>query len=254
MTETTTSQTVDWGDTSIQAPQRGSSRDLEKFFLDTNETARIVVMDKTAYLAMSHYKHDVRRYVRCIRDITGGACPGCEIAGEPRQRFGANVLQYKTTPTGEVIKPYEWVIKLWTFGPDKFTQLRAVREEWGDLRQRDLKVLCKSKQYQELVITPLKDTLWTSADAGIQDKVVEDYKEKRFDIEKIIGKIYSPDDMRSILTTGQLPESGRPESAPPPEVIQAAVADIEAELAGSETPAATTGEDINFDELLEDLT
>lgn len=248
---TSTAHEVDWGDQSIQNSPRGSSRDLEKFFLDDNETARVVVLDKSAYLAMSHYKHDVRRYVRCIKDITGGACPGCELTGDPRQRFGANVLQYKTTKTGEVVKPYEWTIKLWTFGPDKFTQLRAVREEWGDLRQKDLKVLCKSKQYQELVITPLKETLWTNPEIGIQAQVVEDYKSGRFDVEKIIGKIYSADDMRTVLTGGTL--DNKPDNGPPPEVIEAAVADIEASLMETDSASPTTGESIDFDDLLEDL-
>lgn len=252
MTEnTSTAKSVDWDDDSIKTTPRGSSRDLEKFFLDDNETARIVVLDQTAFLAMTHYEKNVKRYVRCIRDITGGECPGCEKTGEPRQRFGANVVQYKTTKTGEIVKPYEWSVKLWTFGPDKFTQLRAVKEEWGDLRKVDLKVLCKSKQFQELVITPLKNSIWLDPEAGIREQVAASYNEGKYDVEKIIGKIYTVEDMKKVLAGQDLDRPS--DNAPPPEVIAQAVTEIEQALQESDSQSGSPAESVDFDALLEDL-
>jgi len=246
---TSTGHEVPWDDDSIKTSPRGG-RDLEKFRLDEGETARIVVLDENAYLSMTHYDPESKRYARCIRDVTGGNCPGCEKTGDPRQRFGANVVQYKTTKAGEPITPYEWTVKLWTFGPDKFTQLRAIKKEWGDLRKVDLKVLCKSTQFQEMVITPLRNTIWLDEEAGIREAVAEDYKSNKFDIERIIGKVYSVTDMEKLLAGEELDKT--PENAPPPEVVEQAVAEIEAELQAAEV-ATSPGETVDFDDLLEDL-
>lgn len=250
MVETgTTGQVVDWGDETVSVP-KSSGKDLVKFRLKLNEVARAVVMDETAYLAMSHYNPDPRRYIRCIKEGDNTAtCPACVKLGPPKQRFGANVLRYKSDNKGEAASPVEWELQLWTFGPDKFTQLRSIKQEWGDLRRLDLKILCKDETFQNMVITTAKNCLWLDETVGITQAVAEDYKENKFDIERIIGKVYSAEEITKLMNGEELDR--RPENAPSPEVVAQAVADIEKELAT--VPEATSGETVNFDDLLSDL-
>lgn len=256
MTTPATSQTVSWDDDSIKATSGGS---ISKFRLESQETARIVLIDENAYLAMTHYDKDVRRYVRCIKDIAP-RCPGCEKLKDPKQRFGANIVRYKTDKKGAVLlakkdDPTSWdfEIQLWTFGPDKFAAVRAIKKEWGDIRQRDLKVLCEKEDFQELIITPLPNALWLASEE-VKQRVATEYKAKRYDVEKLIGRVYTPEEMDLILAGKDLPRrpSNSDSSVPSDEVINQSVADIEAELQVAEPPSES--EAINFDELLADLT
>lgn len=252
---TTTSATVPWDDETIKARQQGS---VNKFRLKEGEVARIVLLDENAFLAMTHYSTAVKRYVRCIRDIAE-RCPGCEKLKDPKQRFGANVIQYKTDKRGELVldsnKQPDFEVKLWTFGPDKFAAVRAIKKEWGDLRARDLKIQCEKEDFQELIITPLPKALWLDEGTypGLKERVATAYKEGKYDVEKMIGRVYTIEDMEAILAGKDI--SRRPQEAPSEEVVSAAIADIESDLE-TETlaePPHPTGDAIDFDSLLEDL-
>lgn len=252
---TATSQTVPWDDESIKPSSGGS---ISKFRLESKEVARIVLIDENAFLAMTHYDKSVRRYVRCIKDIAD-RCPGCIKLKDPKQRFGANIVRYKTDKQGTVLlsdknDPTSWdfEIQLWTFGPDKFAAVRSIKKEWGDIRQRDLKIICEKEDFQELIITPLPNALWL-ANKEVTAKVAEAYKEGRYDIEKLIGRVYSPEEMDLILAGKDIERrpSSQSSSVPSDEAISQSISEIESELQVADAP--TAAEAIDFDSLLTDI-
>lgn len=80
--------------------------------------------------------------------------------GAPKLRMGTFVVQYKTDSNGKLAKPFEYEVKLWDFGQDKYRDLKNINDDFP-LTQHDIKVQCKDKQFQKLTFMPSpKEALW----------------------------------------------------------------------------------------------
>lgn len=178
-------------------------------------THRICILDTGTTAIMVHWHQGTAQYVRCLNDFDddGGAlgdeCPACKSLGVPRQKHGLLVCWYETDKRGEAIvsqkarakgkvNPYE--IAVWTFGDDKFCQLRAFKRENGDLRKQDFKVECTDDQFQRLTLIPCKTALWLETKQA-KDDVSSTYKVERQtrDLERLLAKDYTADEMVSEL-------------------------------------------------------
>lgn len=252
--------TVNWDDESIQKPET-SRRKIVNFKGIAGHTQRILLIDKAAVMVKQHYVKKAKKYVRCIADSNNGYCPACDEIGQPAMSFGANVIVYETEPDGTVVKDDrnlpKFQLALWIFGPDKFTYIRELRKEWGDLRNHDLIVQCTDAQFQKLTIMPAASALWLQNE-DLKHEVVEDFKENAYDVEKIIGKALSPADIKIVLAGGTL----KPDSNGSSKDDDVAPAQQKTASRPKEQPAAPKQSEpeplaetpvVDFDSLLNDL-
>ena len=162
--------------------------DLENFKLDKDYKARIALIEQDIEVEYTHWV-DEFGYVICHGDYqtlldTGsdGKCRFCKAAENSkaikpaRRRFVTWLVSYRTNKAGMPIgPPISFEIIPWLFGDDKFNDLVNKKEQWGDLRLRDILVECLGKQYQKFRMDVLPEALWLSNDT-LKAQVVAEYK------------------------------------------------------------------------------
>lgn len=81
-------------------------------------------------------------------------CPVCAFAESnpdrmkaPERRFAMHVFVYNTKKNGDLSTPFGGQVKVWAFGGKYFDQIVALRKEWGDLRKRDIVVVCENPAF-----------------------------------------------------------------------------------------------------------
>jgi len=162
--------------------------DLENFKLDKDYKARIALIEQDIEVEYTHWVEEFG-YVICHGDYqtlldTGsdGKCRFCKAAENSkavkpaRRRFVTWLVSYRTNKAGMPIgPPISFEIIPWLFGDDKFNDLVNKKEQWGDLRLRDILVECLGKQYQKFRMDVLPEALWLS-DANLKAQVVAEYK------------------------------------------------------------------------------
>lgn len=205
--------------------------------------------------------------------------------GRRQQTFGVNLLVYKTDLEGKLLdaenrhihldpkkgpvlvdpttgQPTDtpavlvWDVYLWRFNSDKFQDIRDIKTEWDDLSKHDLTFSLapnKDTKFQDFSPTVSPHSAWRLMELnhGVEaiKKLIEDYKEKRYDVEAILGKLYDDNEMLGFLGTGTPQPGVSPNSLLPPQPgvgvdpaaaqpIEDVAAAIEKEIAGIETGAA----------------
>jgi hypothetical protein len=123
-------------------------------------------------------------------------CPACERAiasdeiDRPQRRFAMPVIVYQTKPGGfDVASPFGCSCVVWNFTDMVFNKLVDIKEEWGSLRDVDLKLgPCENKVFQKYDISAAREAAWkTSEDRTAQ--VVACFKENQpKDIDALIGR------------------------------------------------------------------
>jgi hypothetical protein len=178
--------------------------DLENFKLDKDYKARIALIEQDIEVEYTHWV-DEFGYVVCHGDYqtlldTGsdGKCRFCKAAENSkavkpaRRRFVTWLVLYRTNKAGVPIgPPVSFEIIPWLFGDDKFNDLVNKKEQWGDLRLRDILVECLGKQYQKFRMDVLPEALWLS-NANLKAQVVAEYKNIMHkyggDMRKLLGR------------------------------------------------------------------
>lgn len=207
---------VDFGDTEVGRPKR--------FVARQNAWHRLCLLDQKAQHELTHFLPqedfpDGPGYYVCTMS-TLGECKFCALSGRPGQasdRFGIRIAQYQTLDNGQVPTPIQWLITWWSFGIDKFEQLRMFKTQAGDLRQRDIMAYCNNSSYQKMQLQLAGEpvALWLS-DPSLKAAVVAAYKEKlvSLDISKLLGRRLSIDEQLRLLSPkaprmpGGLPRTG----------------------------------------------
>lgn len=88
-----------------------------------------------------------------------------EKEGPPKDRLGTFVVVYKTDDSGSVQKPFDYEVRPWGFGQDKFRDLKELHKEFP-LTQHDFKARCEGEQFQKLKFTPSADeAIWQQKDS-----------------------------------------------------------------------------------------
>ena len=93
--------------------------------------------------------------------------------GPPKRKVGTFIVHYQTDKRGQIDKEnFDYSVKPWTFGEDKFRDLAELHENFP-LTQHDLKVICKGEQFQKLTFQPIpKKALWQQNDK-FRERVLE---------------------------------------------------------------------------------
>lgn len=82
----------------------------------------------------------------------------CERAGMPKKRFAALVIHYTTDPTGKLISPFSFGLKVWRFNETTYEMLRNTGREYP-LDQHDMLVACTDEQYQKVTLSSCKEAI-----------------------------------------------------------------------------------------------
>ncbi len=130
------------------------------------------------------------------KGVDAGNCPACERAiacdevDRPQRRFAMPVIVYQTKPGGfDVSTPFGCSCVVWNFTDMVFNKLVDIKEEWGSLRDVDLKLgPCDNKVFQKYDIAAAREAAWkVSEDRTTQ--VVACFKENQpKDIDALIGR------------------------------------------------------------------
>lgn len=174
--------------------------DMDKFKLAKGEIARIVVIETEFEYDWRHFV-DKTGYFICLGVETvlkeNGSDPNCPFCrgslksafiSPSRRNFATHIVRYSTNSKGDLLKPFSVRIELWQMGDDKYNSLVRKKEEWKDLRQRDIKVTCVGEQYQKMEFDICAEALWLTNDQ-VKTYVVQAYKDGRCpDLGPIIGR------------------------------------------------------------------
>lgn len=133
-----------------------------------------------------------------------------EKFGEPKPRFGTIVAEYDTNFRGEV-QSDTLILKAWTFGQDKWPDLKQLHKEWG-LGRIDLTMTCKEEGFQKLTFLPTPQRFIDSmiqSDAQAYNQLVNDardlYNSKH--MLNLMGKILTEAEIIAMLN-GQTSNAG----------------------------------------------
>lgn len=234
----------------------------------TNGTRRCTLETLGRCLACEHYEQapDKQEDGR-TRKHGMARCSG------RKQTFGVNLLVYKTDLEGNLIDaannrivldpnlgpvlegtqtPAElmYEVFLWRFSADKFQSIREIKSEWGDLRAFDLMFTLapgKPENFQDFSPTVLRSAAWIESKKQGEEKakaVVQYFKDTRYNVEAILGKEYSHDDMQRFLfgdgaaaANGGAPTTNAADIA---REIEESLAAVESRAAAPAPPAAST--------------
>jgi hypothetical protein len=95
--------------------------------------------------------------------------------GPPKRKIGTFVVHYRTDKQGNLMKPFEYEVKPWTFGEDKFRQLAEINKDFP-LTSHDIKVVCTDDQFQKMTFYPSpKESVWRMKDS-LRDEVLSTVK------------------------------------------------------------------------------
>jgi len=116
-----------------------------------------------------HYIPDKNRYVNCIKN-ENTECPACNAGYVPEKKYVCTIIYISSkdkTGREETIGK----TMVWSFGPDKYVQLRGLDEEYGSIKKYDIVVICTETQFQKVSLN-----INTSKKTRVSKEMVEEYK------------------------------------------------------------------------------
>lgn len=75
----------------------------------------------------------------------------CKWLPSSQIRFGALLMHYGTDVRGGLVMPFTFQLKLWRFGVDKYTKIRAINADFP-VAKFDLQLTCTDDNYQKIDI------------------------------------------------------------------------------------------------------
>lgn len=122
----------------------------------------------------------------------GENCPLCKEAetGDqvqaPRRKFAINILRYATKADSyETRSPFKVEALAWTFSDGMYGTLVELKNEYGDLKKKDLNLKCKVKQFQQYDIQVAAECQWLQEDN--RAAAVEEYEGNKYSDEELTG-------------------------------------------------------------------
>lgn len=235
--------------------------EFPKLFLDKGERALIVCIEQVPHMEYTHtlrkpqiidgkpqyetnqrgqkeMKFDfVGRHV-CIgsedviaeKGLDAKGCPVClestksDVVNKPERRFAMHVVRYKTQLGGfKTQDPFQAELIVWAFGDKIFNQLVDFAEEWGDLREHDLKLgPCEVKNFQKFEINVANSAAWLQDDST-KELVTKTYKNNQIpDLSVACGRKLSREMIKEDLEKvkeGHRIASGKPAEQLPAEEL-----------------------------------
>ena len=209
---------VSFSNNSVQASQGFSGdREWRRFKVEQGKSYRIRFTSSQVEMRHRHYNPQDKRYYRCLGHT--GYCPVCLAASQgfggdgqfklrkAQETFGANILVYDTDALGNPTQPLNAEVYFWSFGPDKFVQVRELQASWGDITNLDLKVTCTDQQFQKMSIINLPQCLYNS-DANFKAACDAKIEKESYPLDKMICREI---DLMAMINAFKLPQQYIPE-------------------------------------------
>ena len=217
---------------------------IKNFVVQERKVERIMLIEPIVYV-LTHYK---QKYFKCLKSsLTDDTyCPACKMIGKPKYRFATNVIAYKTDNNGDIVEPVQWEIKLWGHRDEgKINEIQRIKKEWKDLTTHDIKVSCSNEKFQNLGFTPTADAVWNRS-KELHDKIMADYKANRYDVDKIINKAISAEEIEAICIADDF-GFNKPTATPAPSAPRAE------QRPATPVKAPQPAEVFDFDKMIQDL-
>lgn len=185
--------------------------DIDKFKLEKNEIARIVLIEDEFDFVYSHWVDDKGYFVcngnhDCIKE-NGSDVENCVLCKNalkdspikpPRRHFVGEIIRYTTNSRGELLEPLSVDVQPWVFGDDKYNDLALKKDVHGDLRKKDLVIKCTAKNFQRFQIE-VAEAVYLK-DKETMSQIVSVYKKKKHgDIERLLGRVAENAQMSRIV-------------------------------------------------------
>jgi len=192
---------VDIGDQSVKGFERAPIRRIR---LTQGKSVRITFKSDQVVSRLRHYFKGVG-YRRCLSYT--GFCPGCLAAekdgkfwkGKDFKRasesFNANVFVYDTDDSLENVSPKIGDVFLFTFGAEKFSQLREIKQMYGSLVGLDIKVTCIDENFQKMTLIAYPKEKAFINNPEIAKVVGEKFAKDSYPLDKLAAKEVSPAQM-----------------------------------------------------------
>lgn len=180
---------------------RFGSPDIEFYRGTKDNTDRVGILKRNPIMTFVHYIEGEGYFVcGSERDSESGKvtekAPCCEREGAAKPRFGVPIVVYGTKKDGTPKKPVQWDVMVWFFSADKFSQLRPIKAEFGDLDKYDLGIQCSNEDFQRLNITPKREAIWR-AKPEMQEEIEAEAEKVLEVMPKMIGKRLSLNDWKA---------------------------------------------------------
>lgn len=202
--------------------------DTENFKMKTGQKARVLLIDSEFDVEWVHWVDGAEGgknficqgdYNVMMKEGTDPHCKFCQAADvggvqKAKRKFVTLLVVYRTNSKGQVLTPVSCDVQPWVFGNDKFNDLYAKKEQWGDLRKHDLGIECLVEQYQRFNMNVLPEAIWLQDDAT-KALVAATHKEVKGmhgkDIRMLLGRdVTDPEKLTDILNdatgTGVVPD------------------------------------------------
>jgi len=234
--------------------------DTENFKMKGGQKARVLVLNDEFDVEWVHWVDNFGNvicqgdYKTMMKDGSDPHCKFCQVADkggvkQAKRKFVTLLVVYRTNSKGQVLSPVSCDVQPWIFGNDKFNDLYAKKEEWGDLKQHDLGIECLVEQYQRFSMNVLPDAIWLQNDET-KALVVTSYKESMGmygkDLRRLLGRdITDPEKVTEIINEangeGVVPD-------------YASVGEINSMFADAPALSAVPVVEVDFAELMKDTT
>lgn len=152
------------------------------FFNDDDGNPLMTPEDTPKFIAEEYY------YIQGLGYVIANDYLREKMKEPPKKRVGTFVVHYRTDKSGNVQKPFEWEVKPWAFGENKFHQLREINRD-HELTQHDLRIQCTEEQFQQMNFFPTKNkALWQQKDS-IKDAILAEVKamESKFSLAREVS-------------------------------------------------------------------
>lgn len=95
--------------------------------------------------------------------------------GPPNRRIGTFVVHYTTDRKGNFVKPFEYEVKPWVFGEQKYRNLAQIHEQFP-LSYHDIKIICEDGQFQRMTFMAYPDEAVWRQKESLREEVLETVK------------------------------------------------------------------------------
>ncbi len=137
---------------------------------------------------------DPEACVLCRIHRDGG--PQSHLVSKPTRKFIVQALRYATSPDGSILQPFTCQLVVWQFSDKQYRTLVETQTNWGDLRQRDLMLVCDNLNFKSWQVNPMPEVGFMASPEWQQ--IVASVLQSQFvpgeELERIIGRTPTNDD------------------------------------------------------------
>lgn len=194
-------RTVTFGDSSVEFSG------YDRFKGEKGQTYRLAVISQNLMQAHTHFVQTPKKTLfRCLsqRGETPAVC--CKTLGEPDQRFGMVLWQYRTEMDGALTdeKKLQGVMKVWVVSENRYRELSAIHKDWPlldggyDKPQHDLKGFCSESEFQRFQWNPCPNAHWKKKKEWYEAVAGKANSAKKA-LVRAMGRVVSEDEVKEML-------------------------------------------------------